>query len=130
MQLNRHINIASALDLVSGASGGTVVLDSANAPYGNLGQSNNPLAVVVINMEGALVGTNPSVTFYLQVSADGINFVNLPNNSGAITDIRVVRFVNDYVLEPFIQLIAVITGASTPEFPNVDIDLFMTSPDS
>jgi hypothetical protein len=130
MQLNRHINIGTALSLSDGASGGTLVLDAGNAPYKNIGQSQNPVLTAMIFIEGAPTGTNPTVQFFLQVSADGVNFISVANTP-VINSTGLFRLVTPpNILEPFVQMIAVIGGTSTPTFPDVDIDLFMTSPDS
>lgn len=138
MQANRRINICSTQSLSAGVNGGTInpiiaTYDTADAGVYKLNtQSANPLLVVIINTLVAPTGVGASVVYHIQVSVDGLagTWADLPNISSSIVGAGVVRIINDYVLEPFFQVTAVISGTSTPTFPSVSIDAFMTSPDS
>jgi hypothetical protein len=121
MQLNRQQQAYSA-----------VSINNATQPasFGNLGQSVNPTAILVVTITGTFTGTSPSLAFKLRGSVDGTNFADIKTSSPTMTVAGTYRFnLGNDILEPYLQLVPVL-GSSDNVINGVTATLVLTSPDS
>jgi hypothetical protein len=118
MQLNRHFQAINNATIT--ANGGSGALD-------NIGQSNNPTIVSYLNVTGWVSGT---LNVAIYGSSDGVNFTQLAAFAAVSANLAAPqRLVVHDVLEPFVQVMWAVSGAS-PNIGGVTCDLYMTSPDS
>lgn len=121
MLLNRrHAAIPSQTITASGNSG----------PLTNLGQSVNPTVIAILDVQGPVAGTTPSMTVTVYSVTDEGRLISLASFA-AVTGVLAnpLRLVIQNVLEPNIQVGWAVSGSGA-SFGGVTCDLYMTSPDS
>lgn len=106
----------------------TIAASGNSDVFSNVGQSHNPEIVVVLDVQGPVTGTTPSLTVSLYASADGVRFEQV----GILTAVTGVlaapsRVVIKDVLEPYLQVQWVVSG-TTPSFGGVNCNVFMSGP--
>lgn len=98
----------------------------------NLGRSDNPTIVLLVDVQGAVSGTSPSLTVSLYAQPiDSDHRPALVGSASAITGATSSpqRVVFQNVMEQELEVVWTITG-TTPSFGGVYIDLIMSSPDA
>jgi hypothetical protein len=122
----RRHQILNNANLVDTTSSG----DSGDLP--NLSRDLNPTVEYVVQVKGAVTGTNPTLDISVQAKEASGDYVVL----AALTQIIVtsgttpVRGTIANVLEDTLKVVYTVGGTVTPTFNSVYIDLFFTSPDA
>lgn len=85
--------------------------------------------VLLVRVANAPTGTSPTLTFSVQVSVDGVNFVQAGTASlasitaaGSQRTVYAVNSTQGPIVEPFIQVFWTV-GGTTPSFTGVYADL-------
>src|SRR5690348_336789 len=99
----------------------------------NLGRSENPTAILVVDIQNAPTGTSPSMTITVlgRPNADtGYRYEQIYQLTAQTAQLTApIRQVIQNVLEADLEVTVAVTGASG-SFTGVYIDLLLTSPDA
>lgn len=96
----------------------------------NLDRSLNPTVVAVLDIQGPVTGTSPSLTITVYGWTDSNRKAQLYQFTAQLTQLAApLRQVISNALEDKLEVDWVISG-TTPSFGGVSLDLLMSSPDA